>query len=46
MGNKDNALAICGQIINDFHQTFDLLGCQGSRRLIKDQRLRSAVQNL
>ena len=46
MGNQDNALAICGQIVNDLHQTFDLLGCQGSRRLIKDQRLRSAVQNL
>ena len=46
MGNQDNALAICGQIVNDLHQAFDLLGCQGSRRLIKDQRLRSAVQNL
>ena len=46
MGDKDNALAICGQIVNDLHQTFDLLGCQGSRRLIKNQRLRSAVQNL
>ena len=46
MGNKDNALAICGQVINDLHQALDLLGCQGSSRLIKDQRLRSAVQNL
>ena len=46
MGNKDNALAICGQIVNDLHQALDLLGCQGSGRLVEDQCFRSTVQNL
>ena len=46
MGDQDNTLAICGQVIDDLHKSLDLLWCQGSSRLIQNQCLCTTIQNL
>ena len=46
MGDQDHALAVSSQVLDDIHKAFDLLRGQGSRRLVQDQCLRTAVQNL
>ena len=46
MGDQDHALTVCSQVLDDLHEAFDLLRGQGSRRLIQDQCLCTAVQNL
>ena len=46
MSDKQNALALCCQVLHDLHQFLDLLGSEHCGRLIKDQDLIVTVKHL
>ena len=46
VGDEQDGLALCRQILHDLHQLVDLLGCQHGCRLVKNQDLVVPVQHL
>ena len=46
MGDKQDGLALCCQVLHNLQQLIDLLGSQNRSRLIEDQDLVVAVQHL